>query len=319
MTPADPGRPGRQSGSGIGWLVTGAGGMLGRDLVAVLSARPGTRVTAATRAELDLTDPAAVRAGVTGHQVVVNAAAWTDVDGAESREAAATEVNGAGVANLARACAEAGARLLHVSTDYVFGGDATRPYPEDAPTAPINAYGRSKLVGELAVARLLPHTGYVVRTAWLYGAHGPNFVATMVRLATERPQLEVVDDQLGQPTWSYALAERLVDLGGAAWRGNAPAGIYHGTAEGQTTWYGLAREVFVRTGLDPDRIRPVNSGRFPRPARRPGYSVLGHAGWARAGLPPLADWRSLLAEALRPAGPAVVATGPSGSGSPVRG
>ncbi|WP_264084224.1 dTDP-4-dehydrorhamnose reductase [Plantactinospora soyae] len=300
-------------------MVTGAGGMLGRDLVAVLSARPDARVTAAPRAELDLTDPAAVRAGVRGQQIVVNAAGWTDVDGAESQEAAATAVNGAGVANLARACAEAGARLVHVSTDYVFGGDATRPYPEDAPTAPINAYGRSKLVGELAVARLLPRTGYVVRTAWLYGAHGPNFVATMLRLATERPQLDVVDDQLGQPTWSYALAERLVDLGAAAWRGDAPAGTYHGTAAGQTTWYGLAREIFVRAGLDPERIRPVDSDRFPRPARRPGYSVLGHAGWARAGLPPLADWRSLLAEALRPSGPAVVTTGPPGSESLVRG
>ncbi|MFY1670771.1 dTDP-4-dehydrorhamnose reductase [Plantactinospora sp. WMMB334] len=291
--------------------MTGAGGMLGRDLVAVLADRHAGRVTAATRAQLDVTDRAAVRAAVTGHQLVVNAAGWTDVDGAEQGEAAATEVNGTGVANLAAACAGAGARLLHVSTDYVFAGDADRPYPEDAPTAPVNAYGRSKLAGELAVRRLLPETGYLVRTAWLYGAHGPNFVTTMLRLAARRQHLDVVDDQIGQPTWSYALAERLADLGAAGWRGTAPAGTYHGTATGQTSWYGLAREVFARTGLDPDRIRPVGSDRFPRPARRPGYSVLGHGGWSRAGLPPLAEWRSMLAEALHPGGALRAATRPA--------
>ncbi|MEE6259930.1 dTDP-4-dehydrorhamnose reductase [Plantactinospora sonchi] len=296
--------------TGARWLVTGAGGLLGRDLVTVLAGRADAEVTAATRAELDVTDPAAVRVAVRGHDVVLNTAAWTDVDGAESREADATEVNGDGVAHLARACAETGARLLHVSTDYVFAGDATQPYPEDAPTAPVNAYGRSKLAGEQAVFRLLPHTGYVVRTAWLYGAHGPNFVRTMLRLAAERPHLDVVDDQHGQPTWSYALAGRLVELAEAAGRGVAPPGAYHGTAAGRTTWYGLAREVFRRSGLDPDRIRPTSSDRFPRPARRPGYSVLGHDGWARAGLPPLPDWRAQLAEALRPGGPLLGAASP---------
>jgi len=285
------------------WLVTGAGGMLGRDLLAVLAGRPAEQVTAATRTDLDVTDPAAVRAGVAGHDIVVNAAGWTDVDAAEEHEAEATAVNGDGVAHLARACAAHGARLLHVSTDYVFAGDATTPYPEEAATAPVNAYGRSKLAGEQAVRRLLPETGYVVRTAWLYGAHGPNFVATMLRLAAQRPYVEVVDDQHGQPTWSYALAERLVELGEAAVRGTAPAGTYHGTAAGQTTWYGLAREVFRLVGLDPGRVRPTTSDRFPRPARRPGFSVLGHAGWGRAGLPPLPEWRVQLAAALGPDGP----------------
>ncbi|GAB3146183.1 dTDP-4-dehydrorhamnose reductase [Micromonospora sonneratiae] len=285
------------------WLVTGAAGMLGQDLVAVLTGRVGRPVTATTRAELDLTDPTAVRAAVAGHAVVINAAAWTDVDGAESREAEATAINGDGVANLAQACAETGARLLHVSTDYVFPGNATRPYPEDAPTAPVNAYGRSKLAGEVAVAKLLPDTGYVVRTAWLYGAHGPNFVATMLRLAAEREQLDVVDDQLGQPTWSYALAGRLVELGEAALAGTAPAGTYHGTASGQTTWYGLAREVFAVSGLDPDRIRPTTSDRYQRPASRPAYSVLGHGRWSAAGMAPLPHWRVMLAEALPLSGP----------------
>lgn len=279
------------------WLVTGAGGMLGHDLRAVLTAQ-GHPHTTATRGELDVTDPAAVEAAVAGHDIVVNAAAWTDVDAAEANEAAATAVNGTAVANLARACARTGARLLHVSTDYVFPGDADRPYPEDAPTGPINAYGRSKLAGERAVAELLPQTGYVVRTAWLYGAHGRNFVTTVLRLAKQREYLDVVDDQVGQPTWSYALAERLVELGAAALAGRAPAGAYHATSSGQTTWYGLAREVFAGAGLDPERVRPTTSDRFPRPARRPGYSVLGHGRWAAAGLPPMPDWRTSLAAAL---------------------
>ncbi|MEH1166003.1 dTDP-4-dehydrorhamnose reductase [Micromonospora sp. CPCC 205539] len=286
-------------------LVTGAGGMLGQDLVAVLATRPDLKVTAATRADLDITDPAAASGAVAGHDVVINAAAWTNVDAAETEEAAATAINGDGTANLAAACATSGARLIQVSTDYVLSGDAHTPYPEDAPTAPINAYGRSKLAGEQAVARLLPDNGYVVRTAWLYGAHGPNFVATMLRLAAQRDHLDVVDDQHGQPTWSYALAERLVALADAAVAGRAAPGVYHGTCSGQTSWYGLARAAFALAGLDPDRIRPTTSDRYPRPAPRPAYSVLGHGRWTAAGLRPLPDWHTTLADAFAsPAPPA---------------
>ncbi|MCW6009171.1 dTDP-4-dehydrorhamnose reductase [Micromonospora sp. CPCC 205371] len=270
------------------FLVTGAGGMLGRDLLAALA---DAKVTALTRAELDITDAGAVHEAVAGHDIVLNAAAWTDVDGAETREAEATAVNGDGVAHLARACAASGARLLHVSTDYVFPGNASSPYPEDAPTDPINAYGRSKLVGEQAV---LAAGGYVVRTAWLYGAHGRNFVSTMLRLAGEREHLDVVDDQRGQPTWSHALATRLVALGVS----DSPPGVYHGTASGETTWYGLARAVFELSGLDPDRISPTTSDKYPRPAPRPAYSVLGHARWSLAGLPPMTDWKAMLTSYL---------------------
>jgi dTDP-4-dehydrorhamnose reductase len=269
--------------------------MLGRELLAALGAE---RVTALDRAALDVTNAAAVAGAVAGHDVVINAAAWTDVDGAEAAEAAATAVNGRGAANLAAACAASGAILLQVSTDYVFAGDARTPYPEDAPVAPANAYGRSKLAGERAVRELLPDRGYIVRTAWLYGAHGRNFVGTVLRLAGERDTIDVVDDQLGQPTWAYALAERLVALGRAAAGGAAQAGAYHGTAAGQTTWYGLAREVFTLAGLDPDRVRPTTSDRFPRPARRPAYSVLGHDRWAAAGMAPMAAWDAMLRDAL---------------------
>ncbi|MEV4948607.1 dTDP-4-dehydrorhamnose reductase [Streptomyces sp. NPDC053755] len=281
------------------WLITGAAGMLGRDLTEVLRESGAESVTALTRHELDITDPEAVRAAVAGQDVVVNAAAWTDVDGAEADEAAATRINGEGVRVLAGACAGQGAVLLQVSTDYVFPGDADRPYEHDAPTAPVNAYGRSKLAGETAVAELLPERGYVVRTAWLYGAHGRNFVSTMLGLARTRESVDVVDDQRGQPTWTLALARQLRDLGEAAVAGKAPAGVYHGTAADTATWFDLARAAFELTGLDPERVRPTTSEKFVRPARRPSYSVLAHERWAEAGVAAQPHWRDQLAEALR--------------------
>ncbi|SEO06867.1 dTDP-4-dehydrorhamnose reductase [Actinacidiphila rubida] len=292
------------------WLVTGAGGMLGRDVVEVLSGTPGVAVTGLARAALDVTDAAAADTAVAGHDVVVNAAAWTDVDGAERAEAGATRVNGEGARSLAAACARHGAVLLQVSTDYVFPGDATRPYREDAPTGPVNAYGRGKLAGELAVRELLPDYGFVVRTAWLYGAYGRNFVSTVLGLAAQRDTLDVVDDQVGQPTWSRALAVRLSALGGAALAGRAPAGVYHATSTGQVTWYGLARAAFALSGLDPERVRPTTSEHFVRPAPRPSYSVLGHDGWSRAGMPPMKDWRTELAAALPVMAAAAAASSP---------
>lgn len=277
------------------WLVTGAGGMLGRDLVAALRRR-GESVAALTRTGLDVTDRAAVRSAVRRHRpdVAVNCAAWTAVDDAEAREAQALRVNGDGPAHLAAACAEAGARLVHISTDYVFRGDAARPYGEADPCEPRTAYGRTKLAGEQAVLRLLPHAGYVVRTAWLYGEHGPNFVRTMIGLERERDIVEVVDDQCGQPTWTADVAGQVIALAGSG----ARAGVYHATSAGETTWYGLAREVFRLLGAEVDRVRPVTSGAHPRPAPRPGYSVLGHGAWAPAGIPPLPGWRGALRRAL---------------------
>ena len=275
------------------WLVVGAGGMLGRDLSALLTAEE-LDYSALTRAELDLTDGAAVKASVAGYDVVVNAAAWTDVDGAETHEAEASAINGQAVRNLALACADSGARLLSLSTDYVFPGDATEPIAEDAPTAPINAYGRGKLIGEQAVLELLPETGYVVRTAWLYGRHGKNFVATILNAAGQREFLDVVDDQQGQPTSTPALSRQLLALGRAGHAGRAPAGVYHGTCSGRTTWFGLARAAFELSGLDPERVRPTTSEKFVRPAPRPAYSVLGHGRWAEAGLAPMPDWHETL-------------------------
>jgi dTDP-4-dehydrorhamnose reductase len=280
------------------WLVTGAAGMLGVDLVGALRGR-GESVTACTHADLDVTDPGAVESIVGVHDVVVNLAAWTAVDDAEAHEGEATLVNGTGPTYLAEACGRVGARMIQLSTDYVFSGTATEPYREDAPTEPINAYGRSKRVGEVAVRSILPDSGFVIRTAWLYGAHGTNFVTTMARLAQDRPTLNVVNDQHGQPTWTVDVADKLITLIDT----DAPAGVYHATSTGQTTWCGLARAVFEELDLDPARVRATDSASFARPAPRPSYSILGHGAYQRAGLEPIRHWR----EALHDAAPTVLA------------
>lgn len=281
------------------WLITGAGGMLGKDLLARLAA-DGEQSVGLARGDLDITDPEAVHEAVAEHQpdVVVNCAAWTAVDDAETQEAEALRINGDGPRNLAAACAKTGARLLQVSTDYVFAGDGTSPYPEDAPTAPRSAYGRTKLAGEQAVLTALPDAGHVVRTAWLYGAGGGNFVRTMIKLESVKDTLDVVDDQRGQPTWTVDLADRLVRLGRAALAGTAPAGVHHGTSGGETTWFGLTREIFRLLGADPERVRPTTSAAFVRPAPRPAYSVLGHDRWTAVGIEPIRDWREALHEAF---------------------
>lgn len=269
------------------FLITGAGGMLGRDLQTALAGRD---VTAATRADLDITDEAAVIAAVAGHDVVINAAAYTAVDDAETDEDAAYALNALGPRNLARGAAEAGARLVQISTDYVFDGHGTSPYAEDAARAPISAYGRTKAAGEEFVSELVPDASYIVRTAWLYGEHGNNFARTMRTLAANRDTWAVVDDQRGQPTWTVDLADAVIRLVDA----DAPAGIYHGTSSGETTWFGFARAILETAGLDPERITPTDSSAFQRPAPRPDYSVLAHDTWARAGLSPIRDWREAL-------------------------
>lgn len=262
--------------------------MLGHDLQNVLESA-GHEVTALSRVDLDVTSASACADAVAGHDVVVNAAAYTKVDAAESHEADAFTVNAVGAANVARACTRHGARLVQVSTDYVFGGDATTPYAEDAPLAPRSAYGRTKAAGEWAVRAECPQS-WVVRTAWLYGEHGPNFVKMMARLATQHQTLTVVDDQRGQPTWTHDLSESIRDLVAA----DAPFGTYHGTSSGETTWHDFTQEIFGQLGLDPDRVLPTTSAAYPSPAPRPAYSVLSHDAWGAAGLSPLPDWRAAI-------------------------
>jgi dTDP-4-dehydrorhamnose reductase len=272
------------------YLITGATGMLGRDLQAALT---GRTVTALSRSDLDVTDLGAVTDAVAGFDVVINAAAYTKVDDAETNEEAAYAVNADGALNLAIAASVSSARLVQVSTDYVFNGRAITPYAEDTPRDPISAYGRTKGAGEEFALSENPEGTLIVRTAWLYGQHGPNFATTMLRLAGSHPTVSVVNDQLGQPTWTMDLARQIVLLLDA----NAPTGIYHGTNSGVASWFDFAREVFTLAGLDAERVLPTDSSAFVRPAPRPSYSVLGHESWAAAGLSPMRPWQEALAEA----------------------
>ena len=264
--------------------------MLGQDLQKALSGRD---VTALGRAQLDITDPDAVRVAVAGHDVVINASAYTKVDDAEEHEADAFAVNASGVQNLAIATSEAGAKLVQVSTDYVFDGSATAPYDEATPLSPISAYGRTKAEGERLALAANPDGTYIVRTAWLYGAGGSNFANTMLRLASTHETVSVVTDQLGQPTWTGDVARQIVELLDA----DATAGIYHATNSGEASKFDFTREIFRVVGLDPERVKPTTSTEFVTPAPRPGYSVLGHDSWARAGISPMRNWRAALSAA----------------------
>jgi dTDP-4-dehydrorhamnose reductase len=270
-------------------IVTGAGGMLGRAVVQAAGGR-GHDVVALARADLDVTDAAAVDRAVraAAPDAVVHCAAWTDVDGAEADEAAALAVNGHGARHVARAAAGAVARLVHVSTDYVFDGRKAEPYVEDDPTGPLSAYGRSKLTGERAVAEAAGDHA-IARTAWLFGAGGRNFVDTVLRLAADRDELPVVADQVGSPTWVGHLAPALLDLA----EGDA-RGILHVTAAGTCSWHGLAAEAFAQAGLA-CRAVPTTTAEFPRPAPRPALSALRST---RPEAPVLPPWQEGLARHL---------------------
>jgi dTDP-4-dehydrorhamnose reductase len=283
-------------------VVTGAGGQLGSDLVRVLGRQSGQGVQlhALTSTQLDITDHGAITQAFNSisPDVIINAAAYTAVDQAETDIDRAFAVNATAPALLAVEAARIGARLIHVSTDYVFNGDATLPYEVDAATDPQSVYGRTKRGGEEAVLAFAPELGYIVRTAWVYGAVGANFVKTMAKLQASRDTVQVVEDQCGSPTWSADLAAALVELATAA----APAGIYHCTNADSTTWYGFTRAIFEELGADPGRVQPTTSAAFVRPAPRPAYSVLSSRAWIQAGLSPLRDWRSALAAAFAECG-----------------
>ena len=222
-----------------------------------------------------------------GHDVVVNCAAWTAVDLAESHEDEAFEVNAVAAGRLARAAYDAGALVVQVSTDYVFDGDGRSPYAEDAPLRPRSAYGRTKAAGESAVREAAPGRHLIVRTGWLYGANGSCFPRTIARVARESGALDVVDDQVGQPTWTRDVADLVVRLVQA----DAPSGAWHATSGGETSWYGFAREVVAAAGLSPEIVRPTDSTAFRRDAVRPAYSVLGHDRLVEHGIEPIGPWQ----------------------------
>ncbi|MFL5819921.1 MAG: dTDP-4-dehydrorhamnose reductase [Solirubrobacteraceae bacterium] len=262
-------------------LVTGAGGQLGRDVVRA-ARRAGHDVTGCDRHQLDITDQDAVARALEAHrpEAVVNCAAYTDVDGAEAAPDTAMEVNAVAAGRVAAAAGRASALVVHVSTDYVFDGRRRRPYLESDEARPLSAYGRSKLAGEHAVAEANPgHT--IVRSSWLFGASGPNFVETMLTLASERDEVAVVTDQVGCPTWTGHLAAALVEI-----CVRRSLGLHHVAADGQCSWHAFAREIFRQAGVE-CAVRERRTADLGRPARRPAYSVLRSE---RADAPRLAHW-----------------------------
>lgn len=276
-------------------LIAGSGGQLGRALATSVPA--GVSLIAPPESEFDIGDAAQVVRIVTEIQpdLLVNAAAWTAVDKAETDEAAALAVNGTAVGNLARAAASVGARFVQVSTDYVFDGQACQPYRTDTPPAPANAYGRTKLAGEVAAQQYHP-AALIIRTAWVYAAEGSNFVRTMLRLMSERDEIRVVSDQLGTPTHAASLAR-------AIWALDGCSGIFHWTDAGVTSWYDFAvaiQDEALRAGLL-DRVAtiiPIATAEYPTPARRPVWSILDKsASWAITG--PARHWRHELIDCLK--------------------
>jgi dTDP-4-dehydrorhamnose reductase len=272
-------------------MVLGASGQLGQDLGS-LAESSGHEVLALGHSELDIRDGYRLREVARHFQPALcfNAAAYTAVDRAEAEPALAEEVNHRAALRVAEVCRDLVIGLVHFSTDYVFDGSATEPIPEDAPTSPLGEYGRSKLRGEEAVLRS-GADAWVIRSSWLYGLHGHNFVRTVLRLVRERGEMRVVADQRGSPTWTKDLAAAASSLAADG----EPPGVYHLTNSGEATWFELALETARLAGLD-GRVLPISTAEFPTPARRPAYSVLDNRRWRTLGRSPLRDWREALAE-----------------------
>jgi dTDP-4-dehydrorhamnose reductase len=278
------------------WLITGGAGQLGIAVSEELDSC-GLVFTAFGTKDLDITKNLMVRDLVSklSPTVIINCAAWTDVDAAETSEALASKVNGDGAENIALAAKVCGAKLIHVSTDYVFSGESETPWQVDDQIDPQSAYGRTKADGELRVLGSYPENSSLVRTAWLYSPWGKNFAKTMTRLALNGDgEVGVVNDQIGQPTSATDLARQLVELS----LSSSPAGIYHGTNSGQSTWFEFSQEIFKLSGADVNRVFPVSSSEYLRPAKRPSYSVLSHDAWAKTTVKPMRDWRIALEEAM---------------------
>jgi len=278
------------------WLITGGSGQLG---IAV-SQELGERFRdfrAWGSQDLDIAQGPIVKGfiGQLSPKVIINCAAWTDVDGAESNEIGASRVNSDGAENVAVAAKGCGAKFIHISTDYIFSGERDFPWEVDDALNPQSAYGRTKAEGETRVLNTYPEKSFIIRTAWLYSPWGKNFAKTMTRLAIYgEGEVRVVNDLVSQPTSAMDLAKQLVDLG----LSDAPAGIYHGTNSGQATRFEFAQEIFKLAGADARRVVSVSSSENPRPAKRPAFSVLGHKAWAKTSIEPMRDWRIALAKAM---------------------
>jgi dTDP-4-dehydrorhamnose reductase len=280
----------------MSWLITGGSGQLGIAVSQELG-KLGITFDAWSSKDLDITQSSTVSEAIEklSPKVIINCAAWTDVDGAESYEVEASKVNSDGPENLALAAKLSNSKLIHVSTDYVFSGESQSPWKIADVINPQSVYGRTKAQGEGRVLVSYPEGSFVVRTAWLYSPWGKNFAKTMTKMAIKGGgEVRVVNDQVGQPTSALDLANQLVRLGQSV----APAGIYHGTNSGQATWFEFAQEIFKLASADVSRVTPVPSSEYPRPAKRPSYSVLSHDVWANTSVKPLRDWRIALFDAM---------------------
>jgi dTDP-4-dehydrorhamnose reductase len=277
------------------WLVVGANGQLGRCIIELLQ-NSATDFVALGHNQLNISDSVAVEKVFEELRptVVLNAAAWTAVDDAESHEVDALRVNAQGPANLAKSSALVGARLIHVSTDYVFSGQANVPYTVTSPTEPMNAYGRTKLAGENAIREFQNGNSCIVRTAWLYSEHGKNFAKTMTVRALGGEAVRVVDDQFGQPTSAHDVAQLILDISQLI---ETPL-IVHGTNAGQATWFQFAQEIYSQLGADPALVSPVDTSAFPTVAKRPTYSVLDHSDFPAWGLQPMQNWQVGLSDSI---------------------
>jgi dTDP-4-dehydrorhamnose reductase len=277
------------------WLIIGGSGQLGIAVSEELGQR-GIAFKAWGRQELDITKESFVRdlIGALAPKVIINCAAWTDVDGAEDNEDLAILVNSQGVENLAKAAKACGAKLVHISTDYVFSGHSDEPWKETDLKQPLSAYGRSKASGEDKALVFYSHGTYIIRTAWLYSAWGKNFVKIIARKALENGPVKVVNDQYGQPTSATELANRIIEL----LLSSAKPGIYHVTNSGKASWFDFAQEIYRLLGKQDSLVEPVSSDVFVRPAPRPSNSTLSNESLSAAGLHPMSNWKSALKEAM---------------------
>lgn len=274
-------------------FVTGASGQLGTDLVDLFQEK-GFEVFGISSKDLDITDALAVNRFILEKDpdIIIHSAAYTKVDQAERDRDEAYAVNAYGTRNIAMAARTCSAKLIYISTDYVFDGLSRVPYNEFSPTSPQSVYGKSKLAGEQFVREWIPQH-YIIRTSWLFGKHGPNFVNTMLRLAEERTQLNVVHDQFGSPTYAVDLAEFILQL-----LDKELYGTYHVSNTGICTWYEFSKEIFQQAGLYHVQVNPVTTSQFPRPAPRPAYSVMDHMAIRLNGLKDLRHWKEALSAFL---------------------
>jgi dTDP-4-dehydrorhamnose reductase len=284
------------------WLITGGSGQLGIATSQELGER-GIVFAAWDSRDLDITQGPMVRDLISqlSPKVIINCAAWTDVDRAETNEPQASRVNSDGAENIAIAAKKCGAKLIHISTDYVFSGESKTPWQINDEINPQSTYGRTKADGESRVCRAHPENSSILRTAWLYSPWGKNFAKTMARLAIkDNGEVPVVNDQKGQPTSATDLAKQLVQLG----LSNSSPGIYHGTNSGEATWFTFAQEIFKLMGADSSRVIPVSSSEYPGKAKRPSYSVLSHDSWSKTSVQPMRDWQIAIQNAL----PAIISS-----------